>query len=204
MTTGHYREEVFNVLLALLLHERGVVAAPEQSLKMALEERRHVPDVLVLFRGLRTVIEGKVADKPDAADRALAQSRDRVNAGIAHIGIALLYPARIRKIPSFAELKAALADSNFKIAVCSEAGETGWTEGGIDYLSDMLRRTFDQLVREDVVTKAVETLSAGVDQFAKDVFTNEATIQKAAEILGIRELPKPKKKKKEEPDEEEE
>jgi hypothetical protein len=199
--TGGYREEVFNVILALLLHERGVVTAPEHSFKQALEERRHVPDVLVSFRGLRTVIEGKVSDKPDAADKALAQARDRVNAGIAHIGIALLYPPNIRNIPSFADLPPALADSTFKIAVCSEAGETGWTEGGIDYLADMLRRTFDQLVREDIVTKAVETLRVGVDQFAQNVFTSQAAIQKAAEILGIRELPKKKSKRAKDEDE---
>jgi len=199
--TGGYREEVFNVLLALVLHERGVISAPEQSFKQALEERRHVPDVLVSFRGLRTVIEGKVADKPDAADKALTQARNRVDAGIAHIGVALLYPAQFRKAPSFAELQTMLVGSSFRIAVCSEAGETAWSEGDVDYLADLLRRTFEQLVREDVVTKAVEVLRTGVDEFAKNVFTSSAAVQKAAEILGIRELPKRKSKSIEDEDE---
>jgi len=155
MTSSGYREEVFNVLLALLLHERGVVTAPEQSFRQALQERRHVPDVLVVYRGLRTVIEGKVDDKSGAGDKALAQARDRVSSGVAHIGIALLYPAAIRKTPSFPELQDVLISCTFKVAVCSETGETGWTEGGIDYLADVLRGTFDQLIREDAVTKAV-------------------------------------------------
>lgn len=120
MSTAGYREEVFNVLLALLLHERGVVTAPEQSFRQALEERRHVPDVLVVYRGLRTVIEGKVADKAGADEKALEQARDRVNSGIAHIGIALLYPAAIRKIPSFPELQSFLANCVFKVGVYSE------------------------------------------------------------------------------------
>lgn len=195
-----YREEVFNVLLALLLHERGVVSAPEQSLKQALQEHRQVPDVMVLFRGLRTVIEGKVGDKPDAADKAAAQARGRVDTGMAHIGIALLYPAVLRKAP-FAELQDQLAKSTFKVAVCSEAGETGWTDGGMDYLADLLPRTFDQLVREDVVSQAAETLSSGIEDFAKKVFTTPGTIQKAAEVLGIRELPKGKPKETEVEDE---
>lgn len=190
MSNSGYREEVFNVLLALLLHERGVVTAPEQSLRQAIEQRRHVPDVLVVYRGLRTVIEGKVADKAGADTKALEQARDRVNSGIAHIGIALLYPAAIRKAPSFGEVQKIIAECSYKIAVCSETGETGWTEGGIDYLTDVLRGAFEQLVREDAVTKAVEALNAGLEQFASTVFVSPATVRRSAEILGIRELPK--------------
>lgn len=201
MSNSGYREEVFNVLLALLLHERGVVTAPEQSFKQALEERRHVPDVLVVYRGLRTVIEGKVADKSGADEQTLAQVRDRVSSGVAHIGIALLYPAAIRKTPSFPELQNVLTSCTFKVAVCSETGETGWTEGGIDYLADVLRGTFDQLIREDTVTKAVDALNTGIDQFSRTVFTSSATIQRAAEILGIRELPKRSRKKSEDEEE---
>jgi len=201
MSASGYREEVFNVLLALLLHERGVVTAPEKSFKKALEERRHVPDVLVVYRGLRTVIEGKVEDKATADEKALAQVRDRVNSGIAHIGIALLYPVGIRNIPLFSELQAFLADGVFKVAVYSETGETGWTKGGLDYLADILRGAFDQLVREDAVTKAVESLNAGIDIFARTVFTSPVTVQRAAEILGIRELPKRGRKR---PEDEEE
>lgn len=195
MTTSGYREEVFNVLLALLLHERGVVTAPEQSFRQALQERRHVPDVLVVYRGLRTVIEGKVADKPEAAEKALVQARDRVDSGVAHVGIALLYPAAIRKTPSFPELQGYLNSCTFKVAVCSETGETGWTEGRLDYLADVLRGTFEQLVREDAVVKAVDVLNAGIDEFARLVFTSPATIHRAAEILGIRELPQRSRKK---------
>ncbi len=201
MTSSGYREEVFNVLLALLLHERGVVTAPEQSFRQALQERRHVPDVLVVYRGLRTVIEGKVDDKSGAGDKALAQARDRVSSGVAHIGIALLYPAAIRKTPSFPELQDVLISCTFKVAVCSETGETGWTEGGIDYLADVLRGTFDQLIREDAVTRAVDALNAGIDQFSRTVFTSPATIQRAAEILGIRELPKRSRKTSEDEEE---
>jgi len=190
VSNSGFREEVFNVLLALILHERGVVTAPEQSLRQAIEQRRHVPYVLVFYRGLRTVIEGKVADKAGAGERALEQARDRVNSGIAHIGIALLYPAEIRKVPSFGDVQKFIAQCSFRIAICSESGETGWTEGGIDYLADVLRGAFEQLVREDAVTKAVEALNAGLDQFASSVFISPATVRRSAEILGIRELPK--------------
>ena len=195
MSSSGYREEVFNVLLALLLHERGVVTAPEQSLREAIEQRRHVPDVLVVYRGLRTVIEGKVANKAGADEKALKQARDRVNSGIAHVGIALLYPAAIRKTPSFSELQWFLSSCTFRVAVYTETGETGWTEGGLDYLADVLRGTFEQLVREDAVVKAVGILDSGINQFARLVFTSPATVNRAAEILGIREIPKRSRKK---------
>ena len=194
MSSG-YREEVFNVLLALLLHERGVVTAPEKSFKKALEERRHVPDVLVTFRGLRTAIEGKVADKSIAAEKALSQARDRVDNGVAHIGIALLYPAAIREISDFVDLQAMLAITVYKVAVYSEVGETGWTEGGIDYIADILRRAFDQLVKEDVVNKAVETLDLGISEFARIAFNTSPKIDHAAQTLGIHEPATPKKSK---------
>lgn len=189
MANTGYREEVFNVLLALLLHERGVVTAPEQSLKQAVEGRRRIPDVLVSFQGLRTVIEGKVDDQPQAQERAILEAQERVSKGIAHIGVAVLYPATLRQVP-FASLMDSLAHSTFRIAVCSEAGETGWTEGGLDYLADLLRRTFHQLVKEDVVSKAVETLNAGINEFARLTFTSQATVQRAAQILGIGEPPR--------------
>jgi hypothetical protein len=70
MNTTGYREEVLNVLLAQLLDEQGIVSAPEQSVKRATQARR-VTDVLVLFRGLRTAIEGKVGDHPTAAEDVL-------------------------------------------------------------------------------------------------------------------------------------
>ncbi len=192
MTTGRYREEVFNVLLALLLHERGVVTAPEQSFRQAFEKHRGVPDVLVVFRGLRTVIEGKVDESPDAAERALSQAQQRVDKGIAHIGIAVVYPATLRKVP-FADLPRSLAGTRFTIAVCSEAGTHGWTEGNVDYLADILRRTFEQLIEEDVVTKAAELLDAGVTEFSRTCFTSPTIVSKGRQILGIGEPPKRKK-----------
>jgi len=186
MSDTGYREEVFNVLLALLLHQRGVVTAPEQSLKQAVEGRRHVPDVLVSFQGLRTVIEGKVDDQPQAQEAVLLQAQERVTRGIAHIGVAVLYPATLRNVP-FANLTDSLAHCTFRVAVCSEAGETGWSEGGLDYLADLLRRTFHQLVKEDVVSKAVEALSAGINEFARLTFTSPATVERARQVLGIGE-----------------
>ena len=185
MSTAGYREEVLNVLLAQLLDEQGIVSAPEQSVKRATQTRR-VPDVLVLFRWLRTVIEGKVGDHPTAAEDVLKDARGRVEQGIAHIGIAVLYPATLRQIP-FPSVKSELGKTKLRIAICSEAGEQGWTDGDTNYLGAMLRRTFDQLIEEDVVTQAVSALDAGVEAFAQGISASPAAIERSAEVLGIGE-----------------
>ncbi len=187
MATGlsGYREEVLNVLLAQLLDEQGIVSAPEQSLKRVSKTRR-VPDVLVLFRGLRTAIEGKVDDHPTATEDVLKDAKGRVEQGIAHIGIAVLYPPELRQV-QFPSLKHELSRAKLRIAIYSEAGEQGWSNGDANYLGAMLRRTFDQLVEEDVVTQAVAALDAGVEVFAQAISTSPAAIERSAELLGIGE-----------------
>jgi len=185
MSTGRYREEVLNVLLAQLLDEQGIVSAPEQSLKLASKTRR-VPDVLVLFRGLRTAIEGKVDDHPTSVEDVLKDAKGRVEQGIAHIGIAVLYPPALRQI-QFPSVKNELGKVKLRIAIYSESGQQGWSDGDVNYLGAMLRRTFDQLVEEDVVTQAVAALDAGVEVFAQAISASPAAIERSAELLGIGE-----------------
>ncbi len=56
-----HREEVLNVKLADLLSERGVLSVPEDIRKTPKGVR--LPDVTVAdFWGIRTVIEGRIAD----------------------------------------------------------------------------------------------------------------------------------------------
>jgi hypothetical protein len=68
-----FREEVLNVTLAQLLEERGVVSTPEQTMHVSTVGRR-MPDLLVVFQGLRTVIEGKIADGSGVEAQALHQA----------------------------------------------------------------------------------------------------------------------------------
>jgi hypothetical protein len=187
LTSSGFREEVFNVLLAQLLAEREVVSVPEQALRLPGIGRR-MPDVLVIFQGLRTIIEGKVDDHPGAPLQAIADASGRVEEGIAHIGIAVLYPAELRNTATVAELRGALSRRNFKITICTEDEQQGWIDGNLDYLASLLRRTFDQLVREDVVSQAVAALEAGVDNFAAVIQAYPAVIDRCAQVLGVGEV----------------
>jgi len=187
MTGGGFREEVLNVVLAQLLDEQSIVSAPEKSLRQP-DKGRKVPDIIVLFQGLRTVIEGKVDDHPGAAEEVINDVRQRVELGIAHIGIAVLYPATLRQV-DFHSLKSELSQITLGIAICSEAGESGWTEGNLNHLGALLRRTFDQLIAEDVVAQAVAALESGVEKFAQAIAGLPAAIERSADVLGIGEPP---------------
>jgi hypothetical protein len=186
MPINTYRQEVFNVLLAQLLQERGVIAVPESVITSVLNGKK-MPDLLVEFYGLQTAIEGEVGDQPDAEARALESARKRVELGIAHIGIAIVYPAYLRT-SDFKLLKTELAQSQLRVAIVTEAEDTGFTDGNVDYLEAALRQAFDKLIREDVVAEAAAILDNAVEQFARAVSLSGADVSRLADILGIRDL----------------
>ncbi len=149
-----------------------------------------MPDVMVEFSGLRTVVEGEVSDQSDAESRALQSAGRRVEQGIAQIGIAVVYPETLRHA-QFTRLKNQLAACTLKFAVVTEAGATGFAEGDVNGLCDVLRRAYDQLVQENVVSEAVAALEAGIEKFASTVTRRRGLAARLAETLGIRELPDP-------------
>jgi hypothetical protein len=186
VATAH-RQEVLNVILAQLLQDRGVISAPENILKSRDLKRRHMPDVIVTFHGLRTAIEGEIGRSPAARDLALRSARKRVEDGIAHIGVAVVYPEGLPTV-AFAKLKREMARQGLEIAVVTEGESTGFVPGDIDYLETALRHAFDQLVREDVVAEAVAALDAGIERFAQAAITKEGVVERLAEALGVRDL----------------
>lgn len=199
MAKRGYRQEVFNVLLAQLLRERSIVSVPEDVL--ASPQGRRMPDVLVDFAGLRTAIEGEVADQPDAHEKALASAKGRVEQGIAHIGLGVVYPADLRRV-DFAQLHDRLASAELFVAVVTEADVSGYVATNVDGLAEILRGTFDQLVKENAVAEAVAVLEAGIETFASAVCTAPGIVPRLADVLGVRELPDPKKAPADEEEEE--
>ncbi len=194
METG-FREEVLNVILAQVLEEHGVISAPERIIKARPGMTRKMPDVLVYFRGLRLIIEGKVEDTPNAEESALNAARQRVEDGLAHIGVAVVYPALLRKLEKLEQLKRGMKESQLRVAIYSESGESGFASANIEELTHMLYQTFDKLVQEDVVKHATEILSEAVEKAAPTLAAIPGFPNEAAKILGIRAFPARKKKK---------
>ena len=190
---GGYRQEVFNVLLAQILERHGVISVPEIILKARPGMKRRMPDVLVSFLGLRLIIEGEVEDAPKAEERALNSARQRVEEGLAHIGVAVVYPAFLRTIEKFDQVQIELENCPLKVAIVDESGETDYSSANVNQLPEMLNNTFDKLLQEDVVNRAAAILDEAVEKVAPAFAAIPGFPEKAAKILGIRALPKRKK-----------
>jgi len=177
-----YREEVFNVYLAELLRDRGVISFPESITTQGRKRGRKMPDVVVEFSGLRVMLEGKVGDVQQAHTKALDAARNRLEQGIAQIDVAVIYPVTLRDA---SDVKAALAQSDLDIAVVTESQEVGYFKGNVDYLKSALTLAFHHLVEEDVVAKAVAVLDAGIDRFSGSIVGKAGVIQRLADALEL-------------------
>jgi hypothetical protein len=192
MPNTGYREEVLNVELARLLAERGEVSLPETM--FSLHERRNMPDVFLRFNGLAMVIEGKVDDNANAMPEVEQNARQRVDDGLAHIAVGLIYPASLRTVGDQRHLATALKTVVFRICVVTEVNvlpdkPVVWQMGNIDFLQSLFHRAFEELVKEDVVVRAVGVLEDGIAGFARAVLPHQAVLDRCAHTLGIGEPP---------------
>lgn len=201
------RQEVLNVLLAQLLREHGVIASPEQIVRTQGRSSRAMPDVLVDFQGLRLAIEGEV-DNQGAEARARRMALRRLEQNIAHIAIAVVYPRDLRSV-GFDVLKSRLATTPLRYAIITEVTTVRATQlqlfpeqqdiewqdvspfmvGPLDALVDALRRTYGNLVQDEVLEEAVSLLETGIEGFLHAVSSQVATTDRFTSALGIRVMP---------------
>jgi hypothetical protein len=199
------RQEVLNVYFARLLHKRGLVAAPEQILHATVRGGRgHVqlPDVMVDFYGLRTIIECEIASNGTAA-RTLSyeKAKKRVDDGIAHIGVAVVYPAKLRHV-AVDLLEEEMAVSRLHYTIVTEAGSwlsqrslfeeeefPDFNEGNVNDISEALRRSYEQLVRDETLERAVGMMEERIEAFLNAARSQTGTTGRMAVALGIKEAP---------------
>lgn len=179
-----YREEVLNVYLSELMQDRGIVSVPEKILSSVITPDVKMPDVMVDYSGLRVMIESKVADAQNAHSKALEAARNRIEQGIAQMGLAVVFPAALREA---ADIKTALAECVFDFAVVTESGDFDYIKGNIDELKNTLLMAFHHLVEEDVVLKAVAELDAGIERFSEALIRSKGIIGRFAQELELRE-----------------
>jgi hypothetical protein len=191
------RQEVLNVILAQLLKERGLVAAPEEILQRPTRERR-LPDVIVDFQGLRLAIEAEFG----AQNRRIAWEKacKRVQEAIAHIGVAVVYPTRLKTV-AFDRLNSELQRCTLQFAVFTEANEPdgqrllfkrevepSFSRGTVDDLGNAIRRSYDQLVRDDTLGRAVQLLETVIGSFMAALESQPATTGRLTRTLGIEQI----------------
>ena len=187
-----------------------MIVAPERILKNPFAARR-MPDVLVDYEGLRLVIEGEIASH-GAKGKAGRSALRRVEEGIAHIGMALIYPAPVRNLGrNVVELKKTLSKTTLEFAVVTESEVTQaqlafpdhpekqtdfvrFSRGDLNSLVAELRGAYEQLLKDDVLERAVKTLDNAIGTFLSSLNIQPAMTARFADILEIRALPKRKAK----------
>lgn len=180
-TIGHrHREEVINTYLAILLTRHGVNAEPE-TLHPSGDAR---PDVMFTMGGLRVIIEGKYADVQDAEKIVLGDASRRVENGICHIAVALVYPKALRSTPT-AMLEAALDGSRLRHLIVSETGKNEWAESKPAGILASLRRVHDSLTKDDIVAESARKLSTLIDGIAALWIGQPATCDRLSSLLGM-------------------
>ena len=193
-----YRQEVLNVVLAQLLQEQGQVAAPEQVLRHP-EGSVKLPDVLVDFQGLRLIIEAEIGKTKEKQDRARDKAQERVDQAIAHVGVAVVYPKSIQDVKDFNSLKAELGKANLDFAIITEVTtkrvqeefwpsppqEAQFMTGTVADLADSLRRSYEQLVKDETLTKAVSKVEASIEEFVFALRAQPATAERMARAVGV-------------------
>ncbi len=184
MALQRNREEVINTQLAILLSKLGISAEAETI----HVHGKHRPDVLFELRGLRVVIEGKLADTPNAEGIVSNDARQRVKAGIAHMAVAMVYPKSLRNV-STPKVLDVLANTELKYSIITEAQETDWYQGNPSALMDSLRHAQEALTRDDIVEKTARLLSDKLEGIAALWMGEKGACDRLSSILGI---PKPK------------
>lgn len=175
------REEVVNTQLAILISHLGVTADAETI----HVHGQHRPDVLFQLRGLRVVIEGKLADHPNAEEVVLEDARKRVRSGIAHIAAAAIYSLPLRHTPT-TKILDALRTSQLKYRIVAETYETQeWFEGSPASLMDALRHAQEALTKDDIVEQTAKSLSGQLSGVAKLWMGQRGACDRLSTILGL-------------------
>lgn len=188
MSPFEVREEVINVLLADLLSERGLLSVPESIRRAVTGRGRRLPDITIAdLWGVRIVIEGRIETELAVRDTLLRAATERVEEGISPICLAVLYPPDLRRIASLAALRRTLARTRLVVRVVSEGTDGDWAETTVDGLTDLLRRSYELLVREDVVTTAVQDLERAIEAASEIIAAAPATPARVRTLLGIPE-----------------
>ena len=98
-----------------------------------------------------------------------------------------LYPRDLRQGDSPSRLRRSLERSKLLVRVISEGDEGDWAECSVSGLTDILRRSYELLVSEDVVATSVADLENAIEVAAEQMSSSSATPIRLRRLLGIPE-----------------
>ncbi len=175
------REEVLNVKLAELLSKRGIVSVPETILKLGVKKR--LPDIVITdYHGLRVVLEGKIYTKSSFRNQLEIQCSQRLEERVAIMVIGVIYPDSLR-YSTGSTIEKELSKCKLELKVFSEVGTTPWITSDVEGLSEILRRVYDQLVREDIVNSTVDELRECIEFSSMNFSSSPGLEERLRELL---------------------
>lgn len=182
------REEVINVLLADILTEMDLLSVPE-AIRHTLQSRnRSLPDVTVAdLHGVRVTLEGKVGTSAATLAALTRAAQRRVEQGLSPICLAVAYPDPLRRASSLRQLRSALTNAELRVRVFVESGALDWETTRVAGLGDILRRSYELLVSEDVVASAVDELDQAIEAASELLVLQPAVPERLRQRLGITE-----------------
>jgi hypothetical protein len=184
------REEVLNVTLAVLLKKRGLLSIPESILQSVSggSKGRKLPDItLADLWGVRIVIEGRSNTSGSISKTLFRDAKKRVEEGVSPICLAVLYPPELREIYDTSDLEEEIEKATLRVRVIWEGADGEWSDTTVDGLGDLLRRSYELLVSEDVVTNAVFSLERAIEDASEKLATTKATPARLRKLLGVLE-----------------
>ena len=181
MSRQRNREEVVNTQLALLISSLGVIADAE-TIQV---HGKHRPDVLFQLRGLRVVIEAKLGDTQNAEQIVLDDARRRIQAGVAHIAAAVVYPTELRTAPT-TNILDMLEIASLRYLIITETAESdAWSEGTPASLMEALRRAQESLSKDDIVEKTAQSLYSHIESIVSLWSGQPGACDRLSRLLGI-------------------
>ncbi len=182
------REEVLNVTLAGLLKRRGLLSIPESIIRSVSgsSKGRKLPDItLADLWGVRIVIEGRSNTSGTVNKTLFRDAKKRVEDGVSPICLAVLYPPDLRGVDENTDLEQAMENCKLKVRVISEGSDGEWSDKDVDGIADLLRRSYELLVNEDVVVKAVIGLEEAIEVASQKFASAKSTPARLRKLLGV-------------------
>ena len=177
---GH-REEVINVKFADLLDDLGIMSEPETI--QFHKGKKRLPDIIIgEYHGVNVVIEAKIESGSKSERELDRECIKRIEEGIAEIVLGVIYPKHIRNVPSN-KLIEELSKSILQINVYTPMKTLGWNSVDVYELSSVIKRAYETLIGEDIITEAVELLDNTIDHVSEVFLNFKGTKGRLEEIL---------------------
>lgn len=188
-------EETLNVVLAQLLLRRGLRSLGEARIH-GLGIRK--PDVFMVVNGVKVILEGKYR-QVGVKELLGEKCKERIDEGLCEICISVVYPRLWvgSLYPTMDDVEKSLLSAKVEsnvVWISSEGSRaSGWMSVNIDELATLVRNSYTSIVTEDMLGKAVLSLSKALGMVAEKIVqipNVEVMVARVKDAMGLFEVGK--------------